>query len=119
MVQWVEFHPLSISSIGSTTKSITNLKRPPVCPYGGTISWTNNLSRRRDYTISMSARTNLCDYYPHYVSHNRPARYKFRAVLIGNLFQLHRPRVNISTALFGHYWIIISLFQFPYYFIFV
>ena len=35
-----------------------------------------------------------------------------RPVLIGNLFQFHRPRVNISTV-FGHYCIIISLFQFP------
>ena len=31
-----------------------------------------------------------------------------RPVLIGNLFQLHRPRVNISTALL-YYYLIISV----------
>ena len=57
MVQWVKVHQLNISSVRSDTKSITNLKRPPVCPYGDTISWTNNLSLQKDYTISMSAHT--------------------------------------------------------------
>ena len=57
MFQWVEVRPLSISPIGSTTKSITNLERTPMCHYGDTISWTNNVITMRDYTISMSART--------------------------------------------------------------
>ena len=31
MVQWIEFHPMNISSIGSTTKIITDPMEPPVC----------------------------------------------------------------------------------------
>ena len=39
MVQWVEFHPMNILSIGSTTKSMMDPKKTPVCH-----NWPHNVS---------------------------------------------------------------------------
>ena len=58
------------SPIGSTTKSITNLKSPPVCHYGDTISWTiNHITteglydlRERTYIIRVSIYNNPCNH---------------------------------------------------------
>ena len=42
MVQWVEFHTKNISSIGSTTKSMMDLKKPPACHICDTMCRTQN-----------------------------------------------------------------------------
>ena len=42
MVQWLEFHPMNISSIGKTTKSMMDLKKPPACRICDTMCRTQN-----------------------------------------------------------------------------
>ena len=51
MVQWVEFHPLNISSIGITTKSIEGPNKPLVCHNGDSMWTRTNLKRNSYYTL--------------------------------------------------------------------